>query len=342
MSTSINISVIECLFYSCDSLSIFICMRKDVLTKATRDSYGEELAQLVQKNKKIVVLDADLAGSTKSSKAKEVASERFIECGIAEGNMIGIAAGLAASGYIPFASSFAIFSAGRAWEQIRNSVALSNFNVKITGSHAGITVGEDGATHQALEDISVMRSIPNMTVLVPCDDMETKACVDYMASHTGPMYLRTGRSKVEEVYNSKPDITKIHVLMQGNTGITVFACGLEVHECLKAARMLENDGINISVVDVPMIKPFNKEGIVDLLRQSKIVFTVEEHNVIGGLGSMLAELSCEYCPRPIHRIGVQNCFGQTGSANELLKHYKLDAEGIYKQIKSYLHFESRK
>lgn len=247
--------------------------------------------------------------------------------------MIGMAAGLAASGYIPFASSFAIFATGRAWEQIRNSVALSNLNVKITGSHAGITVGEDGGTHQALEDISVMRSLPNMTVLVPCDDMETKACVNYMASHDGPMYLRTGRAKVGEVYESKPDVTNIHVLRQGNGHITVFACGLEVQECLEAVALLENDSIDITVIDVPMIKPCNKVEILDLLKDSKIVFSVEEHNVIGGLGSMLTEMSCEYCPRTIHRIGVQDCFGQTGTASELLNYYKLDAVGIYEQVK---------
>lgn len=304
-----------------------------ILTKATRDSYGEELAELVQKNKKVVVLDADLAGSTKSVKAQEVAPDRFIECGIAEGNMIGMAAGLAASGYIPFASSFAVFATGRAWEQIRNSVALSNLNVKITGSHAGVTVGEDGGTHQALEDISVMRSLPNMTVLVPCDDMETKSCVDYMASHDGPMYLRTGRAKVGQIYESKTDITKIHLLRQGNDRITIFACGLEVQECLEAAELLENDSIDITVVDVPMIKPCSKDEILGLLKASKIVFSVEEHNVIGGLGSMLTELSCEYCPRPIHRIGVKDCFGQTGTASELLNYYKLDSVGIYQKIK---------
>lgn len=303
------------------------------MTKATRDSYGEELAELVQKNNKMVVLDADLAGSTKSGKAQKVAPDRFIECGIAEGNMIGMAAGLAASGYIPFSSSFAVFAIGRAWEQIRNSVALSNLNVKITGSHSGVTVGEDGGTHQALEDISMMRSLPNLTVLVPCDDLETKGCVDYNASHSAPMYLRTGRAKVGKIYEAKPNITKIHVLRISKDHITVFACGLEVQECLEAAGLLENEGIDITVVDVQMIKPCDKDEILDLLKDSKMIFSVEEHSIIGGLGSMLTELSCEYCPRPIHRIGVQDCFRQTGTASELLNYYKLDAVGIYQRIK---------
>lgn len=306
------------------------------MKQATRDAYGEELAELALKNKKIVVLDADLAESTRSSKTRDAVPEHFFDCGIAEANMVGMAAGFAASGYIPFASSFAMFLAGRAWEQVRNSVAEPNLNVKLCGSHAGITVGEDGATHQPVEDISIMRSIPNMTVLVPCDELETRACVDYMAKHIGPMYLRTGRAKVGNFYDSKPDITRVHVLRQGTDKITVFACGLAVQESLEAAELLANDGISITVIDVPMIKPCDEEGILTLLRDSDVAFSVEEHSIIGGLGSMLTELSCEYCPRTIHRIGIKDCFGQSGEASELLNYYELDAIGVYRQIKAQL------
>lgn len=299
------------------------------MIKATREAYGEELAELVKSNKKIVVLDADLAGSTKSILAEGIAPERFIDLGIAEGNMVGVAAGLAASNYIPFASSFAMFAAGRAWEQVRNSIAYPHLNVKIIGSHAGVTVGEDGASHQALEDIACMRVMPGMTVLVPADASETKACVDFMADYTGPVYLRTGRAKVDDVYFERPEVTKVNVVKKGNGKIAVFACGVEVSEALKAADE------KWTVADVCSIKPVDTAGVVDVLRTHEIIFTAEEHNIIGGLGDTIMEIAAEYCPKAIHRIGVKDRFGQSGSASELLHEYGLDAYGISRQVGEY-------
>ncbi len=303
------------------------------MAKATREAYGEELAELVAKNDKIVVLDADLAGSTKSAMAKKVAPERFFDMGIAEADMIGTAAGFAASGYIPFASSFAMFATGRTWEQIRNSVGYPHLNVKIVGSHSGIAVGEDGATHQAIEDIAIMRVISGMSIFVPCDQYETKAVVDYVTDHTGPAYLRMGRSAVEDVYADKNiDVTKIHVLKEGKDTV-LFCCGLEVQESLKAAEMLKSEGIDAAVVDVCAVKPCDEAGILELLKKYNKIFTVEEHSIIGGLGSMICEIASEKCPKEIHRIGMKS-FGESGSWQVLLHEYKLDAEGIAEQVKN--------
>jgi transketolase len=305
------------------------------MAKATRDAYGEELAELVASNDKIVVLDADLAGSTKSAMAQKVAPERFFDMGIAEADMIGAAAGLAASGYIPFASSFAMFATGRTWEQIRNSVAYPDLNVKVVGSHSGIAVGEDGVTHQAIEDIAIMRVINNMSIYVPCDQYETKAVVDYVTAHKGPAYLRMGRSAVEDVYPDKDlDVTKIHVLKEGKDTV-LFCCGLEVQESLKAAEALQAEGIDAAVVDVCAIKPCDEAGILSLLQKYEHIFTVEEHSVIGGLGSMICELAAEHCPKQIHRIGMTR-FGESGSWQVLLHEYQLDGEGIAKKVASVL------
>lgn len=303
------------------------------MAKATREAYGEELSELVVKNDKIVVLDADLAGSTKSAMAQKVCPERFFDMGIAEADMIGTSAGLAASGYIPFASTFAMFATGRAWDQIRNSVGYPHLNVKIVGSHSGIAVGEDGASHQAIEDIAIMRVIDGMSLFVPCDANETKAVVDYVAEMKGPAYLRLGRSAVEDVYQDKNiDVTKVHVLREGKDTV-LFACGLEVQESLKAADLLKAEGIDAAVVDVCAVKPCDEDGIVELLKKYDQIFTVEEHSVTGGMGSMICEVAAEKCPLVIHRIGMKS-FGESGAAKVLLHAYKLDGEGIAEQVKS--------
>lgn len=302
------------------------------MAKATREAYGEELSELVVKNEKIVVLDADLAGSTKSAMAQKVCPERFFDMGIAEADMIGTSAGLAASGYIPFASTFAMFATGRAWDQIRNSVGYPHLNVKIVGSHSGIAVGEDGASHQAIEDIAIMRVINGMSLFVPCDANETKAVVDYIAEMKGPAYLRLGRSAVEDVYQDKNiDVTKVHVLREGKDTV-LFACGLEVQESLKAADLLKAEGIDAAVVDVCAVKPCDEDGIVELLKKYDQIFTVEEHSVTGGMGSMICEVAAEKCPRVIHRLGMKS-FGESGEAKVLLHAYKLDGEGIAEQVK---------
>ncbi len=302
------------------------------MAKATRVAYGEELAVLVKENPKICILDADLAGSTNSAVGGKEAPERFFDLGIAEQNMIGVSAGLAASGYIPFASSFAMFCTGRVWEQVRNSVAYPHLNVKIVGSHSGIAVGEDGVTHQAIEDISIMRSITGLEVYVPCDQYETKAVIRYVAGTVDPCYVRLGRSVVEDVFDPdyKFDITKINVLRKG-TKAAVFACGLMVQNSLEAAEKLAADGIDVTVIDVCAIKPCDEDGIRKILEEYDQIFTVEEHSVIGGLGSMIAEISTMYCPRFVHRIGM-NGFAESASWQELLKAYKLDGQGIYEQI----------
>lgn len=303
------------------------------MAKATREAYGEQIAKLIQENPKIVVLDADLADSTNSGKARDVCPERFFDMGIAEANMIGVSAGLAASGYIPFASSFAMFCTGRVWEQIRNSVAYPHLNVKVIGSHSGITVGEDGVTHQAIEDIAIMRDITGLEVYAPCDQWETKAVIKHVASTDNPCYVRLGRSKVEDVFDENKvfDVTKVNVIHKGNSKVAIFATGLMVQSSLGALEMLQKEGIDPTVVDVCAIKPTDEDGITKILEANDEIFTIEEHSVIGGLGSMICEVAADYCPRRIHRIGMKG-FAQSADWQTLLQEYQLDANGVYQQI----------
>lgn len=305
---------------------------------ATRDSYGNVLAELGRQKKDLVVLDADLAAATKTGIFKKEFPERHIDCGIAECNMIGIAAGLAAAGMVPFASSFAMFAAGRAFEQIRNSVGYPHLNVKIGATHAGISVGEDGATHQCNEDIALMRTIPGMVILNPSDDVEARAAVYAAYEYEGPVYLRFGRLAVP-VINDNPEyrfeIGKGVTLKEGND-VALITTGLCVSGALEAAEKLEAEGIHARVINIHTIKPLDVELVTKAAKECGKVITVEEHSVIGGLGSVVCEALAETCPVPVKRIGMQDCFGESGPAVELLKKYQLDGEGIYQQVKEYL------
>lgn len=305
---------------------------------ATRESYGNALAELGRENEKIVVLDADLAAATKTGIFKKTFPERHIDCGIAECNMMGIAAGLAATGMVPFASSFAMFAAGRAFEQVRNSIGYPHLNVKIGATHAGISVGEDGATHQCNEDIALMRTIPGMVVICPSDDVEAKAAVRAAAEYDGPVYLRFGRLAVP-VINDREDynftIGKGMILREGKD-VTIVATGLPVSSALEAAALLEKDGIDAEVINIHTIKPLDEELIIASARKTGKVVTVEEHSVIGGLGSAVCDALCGSCPVSVKKIGMQDQFGESGPAMELIHKYGLDGEGIYAQVKEYL------
>lgn len=305
---------------------------------ATRESYGNALVEIANEHDDLVVLDADLAAATKTGIFKKAYPDRFIDCGIAESNLIGVAAGIASTGKVPFCSSFAMFAAGRAYEQVRNSVGYPHLNVKIGATHAGISVGEDGATHQCLEDIALMREIPGMTVINPSDDIEARAAVKAAYEMEGPVYLRFGRLAVP-VINTNPDykfeIGKGTVLKEG-TDLTIVATGLEVNESLEAAKLLAADGIHAEVINIATIKPLDEELIIASAKKTGKVVTVEEHSVIGGLGSAVAECLAEKCPTLLKRIGVYDVFGESGPAVDLLHKYELDAEGIYKQIKAFL------
>lgn len=311
------------------------------MAKATREAYGDAIAKLVQENPKVVVLDADLAGSTKSGNAKKVAPERFFDLGIAEANMIGTAAGIATSGYIPFASTFAMFATGRAWEQIRNSLVYPHLNVKVIGTHAGISVGEDGVSHQAIEDIALMRAIPEMEVYCPCDELATHKVIEHVSKTKKPCYVRLGRHKVENVYamDQELDVTKAQVLKKGEN-IAIFATGLMVQSALGARNMLLEDGINPTVVDVCSLKPLDEETIKEVLKTHKVIVTCEEHNIIGGLADAVALVSTKYEPRIIHRIGLQDQFAESAEASKLLAKYQLDAKGVYEQIKTFIDGDS--
>ena len=301
---------------------------------ATRESFGKALVELGKENENVVVLTADLAGATKTSLFEKEFPDRFINVGIAEQNMIGISAGLATTGKIPFASTFAMFAAGRAYDQIRNSVAYPKLNVKICGTHAGVTVGEDGATHQMLEDLSLMRSIPNMTVLCTSDDVQTRWAIKEMAKIDGPVYIRLARVATPVIYdeNQKFEIGKMIQIGDG-TDATVFATAVEVAEALKAKEELEKENINIRVVDVHTIKPIDREMIIKCAKETKKLITIEDHSIIGGLGTAICEVLSEECPTKVVRMGMQDKFGKSGKADQLLKYFKLDSEAIIEKIK---------
>ena len=310
----------------------------ELVKKATRESFGEAVTALAAENPDIVVLDADLAEATKTCIFEKKYPERFIDCGIAESNMIGIAAGLATCGKIPFAASFAMFSAGRAFEQVRNSVGYPHLNVKIAGSHAGISTGEDGATHQCCEDIALMRTIPGMVVLNPADHYEMLAAVKAAAQHNGPVYIRLGRLAVESVNNNDDyqfEIGKGITLRQGED-ITVIATGLMVGEALKAVDSLAAQGVHARLIDMHTIKPLDEELVLKAARETGRIVTVEEHNIIGGLGEAVAACVAESCPVPVTRIGVNDVFGHSGPAVDLLKEFGLCAENIEATVKKVL------
>ena len=309
----------------------------DVKKIATRESYGNALAELGTEHKDIVVLDADLAEATKTGVFKKAHPERFIDCGIAESNMMGVAAGLAAAGMVPFASSFAMFAAGRAFEQVRNSIGYPHLNVKIGATHAGISVGEDGATHQCNEDIALMRTIPGMVVINPSDDIEAKAAVKAAYEHQGPVYLRFGRLAVP-VINDRPDykfeLGKGVVLREGKD-LTIITTGLPVNNCLEAAEKLAADGIDAKVINIHTIKPLDEELVAAAAKETGKVVTVEEHSVIGGLGSAVCDVLAEKAPTKVMKIGINDTFGESGPAVELIKKYGLDSESIYQKIKEF-------
>ena len=304
---------------------------------ATRESYGNALVELGAEHDNLIVLDADLAAATKTGVFKKAYPDRHIDCGIAECNMMGIAAGLSTTGIVPFTSTFAMFAAGRAFEQVRNSIGYPHLNVKIGATHAGISVGEDGATHQCNEDIALMRTIPGMVILNPADDVEAKACVKAAYEYNGPVYLRFGRLAVP-VINDRPDykfeLGKGVVLREGKD-VTIVATGLCVSSALEAAEKLAADGIDAKIINIHTIKPLDEELIVAAAKETGKVVTVEEHSVIGGLGSAVCDALAEKCPVPVKKIGVQDVFGESGPAVALLAKYKLDGEGVYEQVKEF-------
>lgn len=302
--------------------------------KATRQSYGEKLAELGEKNKDIIVLDADLSAATKTSIFAKRFPERFFDMGIAEQDMISTAAGLATFGKTVFASSFAMFACGRSYDQIRNSVAHPNLNVKICASHAGITVGEDGATHQMLEDLGMMRGLPNMTVMCTSDDRETKWAVEEISKMNGPVYLRLCRLNTPQIYGEEQDFEIGKGVQIGNgTDATVFATGVVVPEAIKAKEELEKQGINIRVVDIHTIKPIDKELIIKCAKETKKLVSIEDHNIIGGLGSAISEVLTEEYPAKLIRMGMKDRFGKSGPAKELLKYFGLTSEDIIAVVK---------
>lgn len=305
---------------------------------ATREAYGQVLAALAEENDRIVVLDADLAGSTQTAKFAKVAPERFVDCGIAEQDMVGVAAGLATCGKIPFVSSFAVFATGRAFEQIRNTVCYGKLNVKIAATHAGITVGEDGGTHQSIADLAIMRVLPGMTVLCPADAVSTAWAVRTAAEIDGPVYIRLGRLAAPVLYEEGQEFSlgKGRLLRAG-TDIALFATGMMVAEALEAAELLAAEGIKAAVVDIHTIKPLDTELVCAQAERCGAVLTIEEHSIIGGLGSAVAETLLENGVHPIfHRVGMNDCFGQSGSPAALLKYYGLYAEAIVGQAKATL------
>ena len=306
----------------------------DVIKTATRDAYGKALVELGEKNPNVLVLDADLAAATKTGAFKKAFPERFFDTGIAESNMMGVAAGLATTGYTVFASSFAMFSAGRAFEQVRNTIAYPHLNVKIGATHAGISVGEDGASHQCCEDIALMRSIPGMVILNPADDIEARAAVLAAAEHDGPVYMRFGRLAVPRIFDEdyKFEIGKAVTLKEGSD-VTIIATGLMVNEAIEAAKTLEAEGISVELINMHTIKPLDKDAVIKAAKKTGCIVTAEEHNVIGGLGDAVCDVVCEECPVPVVKLGVEDTFGKSGPAVELLHIFGLDADNIVKKAK---------
>lgn len=306
----------------------------DIIKTATRDAYGKALVELGEKNDKLVVFDADLAAATKTGMFKKAFPDRFIDCGIAEGNMMGVAAGMATAGYTVFASSFAMFAAGRAFEQIRNTIGYPHINVKIGATHAGISVGEDGASHQCCEDIALMRTIPGMTIINPADDVEARLAVFAAAEHDGPVYMRFGRLAVPRVFDEsyKFEIGKGVYLNKG-TDVTIIATGLLVERAIQAVELLKNEGISASLINMATIKPIDRDIILDAAKSTGCIVTAEEHNVIGGLGSAVAEVVAEEYPVPVLRVGVEDTFGKSGPALELLEIFGLNAQNIVAKAK---------
>ena len=305
---------------------------------ATREAYGKALAALANTNENVVVLDADLSKSTKTADFKAVAPERFFNMGIAEGNMMGVAAGLSTCGKVPFVSTFAMFAAGRAFEQIRNSICYPKLNVKVCATHAGLTVGEDGASHQAIEDISLMRSVPNMVVINPADDIETEAAIKAVAEMEGPCYVRLGRmavSRVNDEANYNFVIGKGITLAEGND-VAIIATGIMVEAALEAKEELAKEGINAGVINIHTIKPIDEELIIKAAKETGVIVTAEEHSIIGGLGSAVAEVVSENCPVPVLRVGVKDTFGESGKPNELLEKYGLTSKDIINKVKKAL------
>lgn len=306
----------------------------DIIKTATRDAYGKALVELGEKEEKVIVLDADLAAATKTGAFKKAFPERFFDTGIAESNMMGIAAGLATTGYTVFASSFAMFAAGRAFEQVRNTIGYPHLNVKIGATHAGISVGEDGASHQCCEDIALMRTIPGMVIINPADDIEARAAVLAAAKYEGPVYMRFGRLAVPRIFdeNYKFEIGKAVTLKEG-TDVTVIATGLLVAEAVEAAKILESEGISVNLINMATIKPLDKEAVIAAAKKTGCIVTAEEHNIIGGLGSAVSEAVCEEYPVPVVKLGVEDTFGKSGPAVELLHLFGLDAEHIVEKAK---------
>ncbi|HBT47847.1 MAG TPA: transketolase [Peptococcaceae bacterium] len=304
---------------------------------ATREAYGRALVELGREDERVVVLDADLSKSTKTEYFAREFPHRFFNMGIAEQNLMGTAAGLALCGKVPFASSFAIFATGRAFEQVRNSIAYPRLNVKIAASHAGITVGEDGASHQSVEDIALMRALPNMTVIVPADAVETRQAVFAAARHEGPVYLRLGRMGVPVLYyeDYRFQIGKAHRLRRGRDA-TILACGYMVTLALEAARNLEAEGLSVGVLNVSTIKPLDRQAVVEAARETGALVTAEEHSIIGGLGSAVAEVLAEEYPVPLRRVGLRDTFGESGSPEELLAKYGLSVANIEKNVREVL------
>ena len=314
----------------------------DVIKTATRDAYGKALVELGEKNPNVLVLDADLAAATKTGAFKKAFPERFFDTGIAESNMMGVAAGLATTGYTVFASSFAMFAAGRAFEQVRNSIAYPNLNVKIGATHAGISVGEDGASHQCCEDIALMRSIPNMVIINPADDVEAMAAVHAAVDHEGPVYMRFGRLAVPRVNSEdyKFELGK-GVLLKDGKDVTIVATGLMVNEALIAAETLKAEGIDARVINIHTIKPIDKDILIAAAKETGAIVTAEEHSVIGGLGSAVSEALAEEFPVPVVKLGVNDTFGKSGPALELLKIFGLDAENIVIKAKKAIELKNK-